>query len=248
MRSIEFFVIFTVAALHFAIVTWGVWTDELVTDTKLFQFQLKERGFIGALRQEAVRKLGAIVRLDTFNEIRELFHNMAQEGSRGIGAVLLKRLNIPKPAVLVQEGILKPLCGLLLVHNTSFRDEFHIDLHTLAGILHLLIGFWNILGIRQFYGHSATFSQETIQPGNGSGVTFLPELDPQHNDPGIRVAAAHVQDELDFFRCVLVWMMMRPVRAVCQRLECTIVPLAPTVDILPVQPVTNSCCGDAVFV
>ena len=173
---------------------------------------------------------------------------MAQEGSRGIGAVLLKRLNIPKPAVLVQEGILKPLCGLLLVHNTSFRDEFHIDLHTLAGILHLLIGFWNILGIRQFYGHSATFSQETIQPGNGSGVTFLPELDPQHNDPGIRVAAAHVQDELDFFRCVLVWMMMRPVRAVCQRLECTIVPLAPTVDILPVQPVTNSCCGDAVFV
>ena len=54
VRSIEFFVIFTVAALHFAIVTWGVWTDELVTDTKLFQFQLKERGFIGALRQEAV--------------------------------------------------------------------------------------------------------------------------------------------------------------------------------------------------
>ena len=50
-----------------------------MTDTKLFQFQLKERGFIGALRQEAVRKLGAIVRLDTFNEIRELFHNMAQE-------------------------------------------------------------------------------------------------------------------------------------------------------------------------
>ena len=65
--------------------------DRLVTDTKLFQFQLKERGFIGALRQEAVRKLGDIVRLDTFNEIRALFHNMAQEGSRGIGAVLLKR-------------------------------------------------------------------------------------------------------------------------------------------------------------
>ena len=37
MRSIEFFVIFTVAALHFAIVTWGVWTDELVTDTKLIR-------------------------------------------------------------------------------------------------------------------------------------------------------------------------------------------------------------------
>lgn len=219
-----------------------------MADTKLFQFQLKERGFIRAFRQEAVGKHGAVVRLDTFNEIRELFHNMTQEDSRGIGAVFLKSFDIPKAVVLVQEGILKPLCGLRLVHNTRFRDKFHIDLNTLAGILHLLIGLGNVLGVRQFYGHGATFSQETIQPGNGSGVTSLPELDPQYNDPGIRVTAAHIQDKLDFFRCVLVWMMMRPVRAVCQRFECTVVPLAPTVDILPVQSITNRCRSDTVFV
>ena len=248
MRSIEFFVVFTVTALHFAVVSRGIGTDELVVDAKLFQFQLKERGFIGAFWQEAVSKFGAVVRLDTLNEVRELFHNMAQEDRRGVGAVFLKRLNIPKPAVLVQESILKPLRGLLLVHDTSLRDKLHIDLNALTGILHLLIGFGDIFGVRQFYGHSATFSQETIQPGNGSGVTFLPELDPQHNDPGIRVEAAHVQDELAFFRRVLVWVMMRSMREVCQRLECTVVPLAPAVDVLPVQPVTNGCRGDAVFV
>ena len=235
-------------ALHFAVVTWGIGTDELVADTQLFQFQLKERGFIGALWQEAVGKLGAVVGLDTFDEVRELFHDMAQEDGRGIGAVFLKRLNIPKPAVFVQEGILKPLCGRLLIHNTSLRDKFHIDLNTLAGILHLLIGFRDILGVRQFYSHSAAFPQKTIQPGNRSGITSLPELDPQHNDPGVRVAAAHVQNKLDLLRRVLVRVMMRPVRAVCQRLERTIVPLAPAVDVLPVQPVTNGCRSDAVFV
>ena len=234
MRSIKLFVIFTVTALHLAIVAWGIRTDELVANAKLFQLQLKKRGFVGGFRQEAVSKLGAVVCLDTFNEIWEFFHDMAQEDSRGIGAVFLKSLDIPKPAVLVQESILKPLCGLLLVHDTRFRDKFHIDLNTLARILHLLIGFGDILGVQRFYGHGATFSQETIQPGNGSGVTSLPELDPQHNDPGVRVAAAHIQDKLNFFRRVLVWMMMRPVRAVCQRLERTVIPLAPAVDILPV--------------
>ena len=192
VRSIKFFVVFTVTAFHFAVVPWGIGTDELVADAKLFQLQFKERGFIGAFRQEAVGKLGAVVRLNTFNEVRELLHNMSQEDGRGIGAVFLKRLNIPKPAVLVQESILKPLCGLLLIHNASLRDELHIDLNTLTGILHLLIGFGDILGVRQFYGHSSVFSQATIQPGNRSGVTSLPELDPQHNDPGVRIAAAHV--------------------------------------------------------
>lgn len=248
MRSIELLVIFTVATLHLAVVARCVGTDELVADAELFQFQLKEGRFIGAFWQEAVGKLSAVVGLDTFNEIRELFHNMAQKNGGGIGAVLLKSLYIPESAVLIQEGILKPLRRLLLVHNTSLRNEFHIDLNTLAGILHLFVGFGNILGVWRFYRHSAAFPQETVQPGNGPGIASLPELDPQHNDPGAWVAAAHVQDELNFFRRVLVWVMMWPARAVCQRLERTVIPLAPTVDVLPVQPVTNGCRCNAVLV
>ena len=106
--------------------------------------------------------------------------------------MLLKSLDVPKAAVLIQESVLKPLCRLLLVHNASLWDEFYIDLNTLAGILHLFVRFGNILGIWQFYCHSATFSQETIQPGNGPGVASLPELDPQYNDSGVWIAAAHV--------------------------------------------------------
>ena len=211
MGGIELLVIFTVAALHFAVVARGVGTDELVADAELLQFQLKESRFIGAFRQKAISKLSSVVGLDTFNEIRELFHNMAQENCGGICVVLLKSLYIPEPAVLIQEGILKPLRRLLLVHNTSLRNKFYIDLNALARILHPLIGFGNILGVWQFYRHSAAFSQETVQPGNGPGIAPLPELDPQHNDPGVWVAAAHVQDELDLFRRVLVWVVVRPV-------------------------------------
>ena len=72
-----------------------------------------------------------------------------------------------------------------------------------------------------------------------SGVTFLPELDPQHNDPGIRVAAAHVQDEFDLLRCVLIGMVVRAVRSVSQGGQRAVVPFTPAVDVLPVQPVAD---------
>ena len=35
VRSIEFFIVFPVAALDFPIVPWGVWFDQLVSDPKL---------------------------------------------------------------------------------------------------------------------------------------------------------------------------------------------------------------------
>ena len=41
VRSIEFFVVFTVTALHFAVVSRGIGTDELVVDAKLFQLDRK---------------------------------------------------------------------------------------------------------------------------------------------------------------------------------------------------------------
>ena len=70
MRSIEFFIVFTVTALHFAVVTWGIGTDELVADAELFQFQFKEGRFVGAFGQKAVGKLGAVVRPNAFNEMQ----------------------------------------------------------------------------------------------------------------------------------------------------------------------------------
>ena len=76
-------------------------------------------------------------------------------------------------------------------------------------------------------------AQSTIQSGDGSGVSTLAQLDPKHHQTGMRVSAAHIFDERDFFFSVLIGVAVRPVRTICQRLKSTVVLFAPAVDVLP---------------
>lgn len=47
-REIEFLIVFSVAALYFAVVPWRVRTDEFMANAHTFQFQFKQRRFITA--------------------------------------------------------------------------------------------------------------------------------------------------------------------------------------------------------
>lgn len=62
------------------------------------------------------------------------------------------------------------------------------------------------LGVGQLYRHNTMFPQEAVQTGNRTCVAALTQLDPEYNNSGVRIPAAHVQDEFDFFRCMLIWM------------------------------------------
>ena len=53
------------------------------------------------------------------------------------------------------------------------------------------------------------------------------------------ISAAHVQDEFDLLRCVLIGMVVRAVRSVSQGGQRAVVPFTPAVDVLPVQPVAD---------
>jgi hypothetical protein len=55
-----------------------------------------------------------------------------------------------------------------------------------------------------------SFSQEAIQAGNGSAVAALTELHPEHHKARIGVPAAHIVDEPDLLRLVLLGMAVRP--------------------------------------
>ena len=90
-------------------------------------------------------------------------------------------------------------------------ERFYVDLHALAGVLHLLIGLGNVFGVRQLDRHLSPVPQKTIQTGDGSAVTAFAELDPEHHETCVRASAPHVIDELDLLRFVLVWMMLRTV-------------------------------------
>lgn len=98
--------------------------------------------------------------------------DIAEKDGRRIGAVLLKNLKITKAAVFIQESMQEPLSWLLLAHNTSLRNKIDGNLYSLAGILHLLISLWDILGVEQLYGHSVSLSQQPVQPRRWSVCTL----------------------------------------------------------------------------
>ena len=109
----------------------------------------------------------------------------------------------------------------------------------MTGILHLLIRLWDILGIWQFDRFAVYPAQQPIQAGYRSGISPLAKLHPKDYQTRMRVSTAHIPDQLDLGFCVLVWMAVRPVRAVCQRTHRSVVFLSPAVDILPAGFVAN---------
>lgn len=73
------------------------------------------------------------------------------------------------------------------------------------------------------------------------------KLDPEDNETGVGVSAAHVADKPYLFRLMLVRMTVRPVRTVCQRLKSSVIALAPAVDIFPVRAISYGRFFDSVF-
>lgn len=65
---------------------------------------------------------------------------------------------------------------------------------TPSGILHLLIWFWDILGIRDLHHPLSGTLQNPIQARNRAAVAALTQLYPKGNQSSIRVSAAHIGD------------------------------------------------------
>ena len=53
--------------------------------------------------------------------------------------------------------------------------------------------------------------------------------------------------QFGFFRCMLIWMTLGTMWSICQRLKRSIVTLSPTIDILPVQMIPDSCFCHTMF-
>ena len=163
MVSIEGFVIFSMAALDLTVMPGRERLNAFVLNTKAIQRYFKERFLVGAPRVEAVGKLGAIVRLNTLDGVREAFHTMLDELRGRIRTVLFEGFQLTKTAVFINECVLVIIAAVLLgILNGSSdqagcRDVFHINLNLLAGIICCFVLFRNILGIWQFHRHLASF-------------------------------------------------------------------------------------------
>lgn len=83
-------------------------------------------------------ELGAVVSLDAFNREREALDQAVKKKRSCVRTVFLVNLTIPEPGKLVNGS--KLIEPEIRICNARPRDELYINLNTLAGILHLLIG------------------------------------------------------------------------------------------------------------
>lgn len=247
MGGIKALIVLSVTSFHFAIVSWSIGTDQFVPDAMLLQMNLKHGRFL-TVCGKAVGKFRAIIRLDAFNGKRECFYQMIYEHGRGISIMFLKSFHEAPSGILVNSSILEELfSNHFAVHKAGRGNKFHINLDTLTGMIHLFIGFWNILGIGRMNRYEALFTQETVKTGNGTGIPPLHELYPEHDQTGIRITSAHIHDKLDLRRSMLVRMVMRSSGEFAKGLDGAVKASFPAVDVLPVGFVFNGSVGDTIF-
>ena len=208
-----------------------------------------EKGRLIPVGGKTVGKFSAVIRLDALNGAGEGFHKMFHKQGGGIGVMFLKGFHKAPPGILIHGSILEEtLPNHLTVYQAGGRDKFHIYLDTLAGVAHLLVGPRDILGVRGMGSHDAPFFEETVQPGDGAGVATLHELDPENNEASMGVAPAHIGNGPDFFRGMLVRVVVWPPGTVTQGFNGAVITAFPAVDILPVSLVLDSGFGNPIFV
>lgn len=248
MSGIEAFIVFPVAAFHFAIVSRRIRPDQLMADAVPLQMVLKE-GRLVPVGGKAVGELCAIVRLYALNGEGEGFEEMFHKEGGGIGAVFFKGLHKTPSGILVNSSILEEtFANDAAVDKTGGGDKLHIDLEALTGIVHLLIRLRDILGVRGMDSHDALFFEETVEAGDGAGVAALGELYPEHDKAGIRVTPAHIEDEFGFLRGMLVRVVVGSSGAVAEGLDRAVIAAFPAVDILPVGLIFDGSFRDPKFI
>ncbi len=97
--------------------------NELMLNTELIKGFLKERrsNCFGVVH--SVCELGAVIRLDALDHIRELLHAMPDKLSGRIGSVFLERLKVAKPAVFVDERELVITAAVLCCVADRISDQ-----------------------------------------------------------------------------------------------------------------------------
>lgn len=247
MRSIKPLVVLPVAALHFTVMPWCIGTNYLVLNPMLSQTHLEKGGLI-PVGSEPIGKFGAIVRLDALNRAGEGFYKVFHKEGRRIGTVFLKCLHKTPPGILINGSILEEMfANYPAVYKAGRGNKFHIHLYTLPRMIHLLIRFWDIFGVRWVDCHNALFFEEAVESSKGSGITTLPEFNPENNKTCMGVTPAHIGNKLNLVRGMLFGVVVGSAGKVAQGLYGTVKASFPSVDVLPVRFIFDGGFRNPIF-
>ena len=91
------------------------------------------------------------------------------------------------------------------------------------------------------------FLKEAVETWKRAFISALSELHLENDQASMRIAPAHIPDELDFFRSMLVRMGMGMPGAVTQRIPGAVIAVFPAINILAIGFIFNGCFGNAIF-
>ncbi|MCI9295426.1 MAG: response regulator transcription factor [Lawsonibacter sp.] len=146
---------------------------------------------------------------------------------------------------LVNGGILEQ--AQLRVSNAAAGNDLHIHLDPFSWTSHLLVRFWRIsLFLLLLWEHPqfAHDSEQTLRP---AGVAALFQAVPQLHQAKLRIAAAHVPDQLQLRFGMPVWMTVRTPGLAGQGLHAPIPASTPEKDIGPALVVLPAGPADTIF-
>ena len=247
-NRIEAFLVFPVAALYFSVVSWGVRADELVADAKISGSLFKKGLDIPFAVGKTVCKFKTVVGLNTFHTDTPAgipLHQPLQKVSGGVGRLLRIGGQKTESGELVNGGILEQ--AQLRVSNAAAGNDLHIHLDPFSRTSHLLVRFWRIsLFLLLLWEHPqfAHDSEQTLRP---AGVAALFQAVPQLHQAKLRIAAAHVPDQLQLRFGMLVWMAVRTPGLAGQGLHAPIPASTPEIDIGPALVVLPAGPADTIF-
>jgi len=247
MRGVEPFIVFSMTALDFSIMPGCEGTDLFVPYPIFGKALLKECQICHGGCIEAFREFRTVVSLYAFDRHRKHFDQVFQKDSGRIRVMLIERFHIPPPGVFVNRRVLIELLSSRLIDQANGGHILHIDLDALPRILHLLIRLGDVFGISRLDRHDPLPLHDAIEPGDGTGIAMLPELDPEDNQTSMRIPSAHIGDEFKLLRGMLVGMAVRAPGTVAEGTPGTVVAVHPAVDVLPVDAVADRGLCNAVL-
>ena len=98
MRCVKVLIVLAVRPFHFAVMTRGKRSDQLMLNLSLFERALKERKIVRRRAAESLGELKPVVGLNALDgkaEPLKVLEHMNEKLRGGIGAVLLKSFKIP---------------------------------------------------------------------------------------------------------------------------------------------------------
>ena len=116
------------------------------------------------------------------------------------------------------------------ISNAFARNYLYIDLNPFSGMGHLLIRL-RFIGILFLYLYEPLTFQHPIEGFDGSGIASFTKFAPELNHSKSWVSSPHVVNELEFFLCMLIRVMVWSSGFRPERLNSSIPAFQPEVDV-----------------